>query len=334
QENEEEGLNIYQMLQALSRFIPMMPAIPNLGTVLSRQKGNHLQTKANVQKQFTSDVRYIYDNFLADYAEEADREALWQQSSEKIEAVFNNFNVQRATPESLRAQNAHFRKDLREILQELLVESLSTLTGDELEDALHGHIDKERNRWRERIGDELFSEFQRTLVLSAIDREWRDYLTAADDLRREIGLESAGRQKDPKVEYKKRSYEMFADMRNNIQREIADKFFTHIRNSDNYMRQQKEAEARQEQLSRAGYQVVQNKGKNSTVRKDSVQVGRNDLCPCGSGKKYKNCHMKTDLQNGGAVVGNGVSAPEASNRPKPVQKVRSGTKPKKKRRKR
>ena len=62
------------------------------------------------------------------------------------------------------------------------------------------------------------------MLLNAIDREWRDYLTAADDLRREIGLEAVG-QRDPKVQYKIRSAQMFQDMRGNIEKDIADRFF-------------------------------------------------------------------------------------------------------------
>jgi preprotein translocase subunit SecA len=57
-----------------------------------------------------------------------------------------------------------------------------------------------------------YQNFQRLLLLDAIDREWRDYLTAVDDLRREVGLEAVG-QRDPKVQYKIRSAEMFANMR-------------------------------------------------------------------------------------------------------------------------
>ena len=334
-ENEAEGRNLYQMLQAMSRFIPLLPAIPNLGLVISRTKSNHTQARATVQAQFTSDVRHVFDNFLADYVANEDRDEIWSKASAAIDATFSGFNVERTSQEALETQNATFRQDLRQVLQDVLLDCLSALDGDELEGALRGYVTNERQRWNDRLGDETFNEFQRTLMLSAIDREWRDYLTAADDLRREIGLESAGRQKDPKVEYKKRSYEMFADMRNNIQREIADKYFIHIQRSEEYMRRQKEAQARQEQLTRSGYQVVQTKGKNAQLRKSELTVGRNDACPCGSGKKYKNCHMKSDMQ---AQAGGGVIAPPkngASPKKKTVSRSSSsGTKPKKKRKRR
>ena len=134
----------------------------------------------------------------------------------------------------------------------------------------------------------------RILLLSAIDREWRDYLTAADDLRREIGLESATRQRDPKMEYKTRSYEMFTDMRNNIQRDIADRFFRQIKGHEDFIRKQEAQAAAQTRLSQAGYQVVQKQqGRGVELRREMPKVGRNDLCPCGSGKKYKQCHGRT-----------------------------------------
>jgi preprotein translocase subunit SecA len=87
-----------------------------------------------------------------------------------------------------------------------------------------------------------------------------------DDLRREIGLEAVA-QRDPKVQYKRRSYEMFADMRRNIQRDIADRFFRQLAAHQDFVRRQQADVQYQLKASDAGYQVVQ---------RDS-----------GRGKKYK-----------------------------------------------
>jgi preprotein translocase subunit SecA len=160
--------------------------------------------------------------------------------------------------------------------------------------ALNDYVDQQRDIWRQQIGDDEFENFERLLLLDAIDREWRDYLVAMDDLRREIGLEAIG-QRDPKVEYKRRSYQMFADMRNNIDRTVVDNYFRRIACHQAYIQQQEAAAAYQTQLSEAGYQVVQrDKGKGVELRRDAPKVGRNDPCPCGSGKKYKHCHMRQD----------------------------------------
>jgi preprotein translocase subunit SecA len=96
---------------------------------------------------------------------------------------------------------------------------------------------------------------------------------------------------------------MFADMRNNIDEDIANRFFREIAGHQQFVQQQEQAAARQEQMSQAGYQVVDRKGgKGRELRRDIPKVGRNDLCPCGSGKKYKNCHMRQE--NAPAATGN------------------------------
>jgi preprotein translocase subunit SecA len=152
------------------------------------------------------------------------------------------------------------------------------------------------------------------LLLDAIDREWRDYLTAMDDLRREIGLEAVG-QRDPKVQYKIRSAEMFADMRHNIEKNVVNRFFHQIATHQAFIQQQEADVAYQLQAREAGYQVVQReKGKGVELRRDMPKVGRNDLCPCGSGKKYKNCHMRQDRAVAGKAAngqGQGTTRPVA-----------------------
>jgi preprotein translocase subunit SecA len=88
---------------------------------------------------------------------------------------------------------------------------------------------------------------------------------------------------------------MFADMRNNIDQAVVDGYFKQIASHENYIARQEAAIAYREQLSQAGYQVVKKaKGKGVELRRDMAKVGRNDPCPCGSGKKYKQCHLRTD----------------------------------------
>ncbi len=185
-------------------------------------------------------------------------------------------------------------------------------------EALEGYIDKQQAKWRTFIGEEEYRNYERLLLLQAIDREWRDYLTAMDDLRREIGLQAFG-QRDPKIEYKKRSFEMYGDMRRNIDRDIADRFFRDISGHQAFVKQQQQDVAYKVQTQDAGYQTVKReKGKGTELRKDAPDVGRNDPCPCGSGKKYKNCHGRPQV--GVAAGGNG--APAAQQQP-----ARNGKKP-------
>jgi preprotein translocase subunit SecA len=168
---------------------------------------------------------------------------------------------------------------------------------------------KEQEKWRQQVGPDEYQNFQRLLLIDAMDREWRDYLTAMDDLRREIGLAAIG-QRDPKVEYKRRSFEMFADMRNNISRDIVNRFFRQVAGHQAFIQQQEAAVAYQLQAQDAGYQVVRRKeGRGTELRRDMPKVGRNEPCPCGSGKKYKQCHgRQAGLSAAGSSNGHKVPA--------------------------
>ena len=171
--------------------------------------------------------------------------------------------------------------------------------------ALEAYINRQQEKWQQHIGFEEYENFQRLLLLDSIDREWRDYLTAMDDLRREIGLEAVG-QRDPKVQYKIRSAQMFQDMRNNINKNIVERFFHQVAHHQRFVQQQQAEVAYHEQARDAGFQVVKRKGKGVELRRDMPKVGRNDPCPCGSGKKYKHCHMKEDMaRNNTASNGQG-----------------------------
>jgi preprotein translocase subunit SecA len=288
-DNEERGHNLYQLLQAMSRFLPLMPPVPNLGSLALRRSGQ-LQARENARLDFVKQVETLFEEFLADYIEEDEREEIWETAVSEVNEAFAQFNIQSLSLKTAAAQQKRFQRTVNDLLRELLLDSLSALNGEQLIEALTEYVQKQRNKWRERIGAEEFHAFQRLLLLSAIDREWRDYLTAMDDLRREIGLEAVA-QRDPKVQYKRRSYEMFADMRRNIQRDIADRFFRQLVSHQDFVQRQQAEVQYQLKASDAGYQVVQrDSGRGVELRRDAPKVGRNDPCPCGSGKKYKQCH--------------------------------------------
>lgn len=289
--NEQEGRNLLQLLQAMKQFVPIIPAVPPLANYLIGRRTGHLQTRATVEKDFIQRLQELYDGLLSAHIQPEKREAIWQAAVADIEKAFADFNVQRVTQEALKGQQLIFQERINTAVQDLLLESLASLSSDQLVEALNEHVTKQREIWRKRMGTDTYEEFKRKMLLQAIDNEWRDYLTAADDLRREIGLESAGRQRDPKVEYKVRSFAMFSDMRNNIEKDIANRFFQTIANHERYIREQAEKARQQAKMTQAGYQVVQRQqGKGTELRRDVPKVGRNDLCPCGSGQKYKNCH--------------------------------------------
>ncbi len=293
-ENLEEGINLYQFLQAAGRFIPLLPPVPNLGVILIRRPSGQLKMRENVRRQFVKDVEYVFDAFLAEQIGDEEGESIWQGTVESINDAFDHFNVEGLSKQAIIKQQLGFRQIIDIILRDLLLESLSALENDELALALSNYVENQQKIWREKIGEDEFRSFQRLLLLDAIDREWRDYLVAMDDLRREIGLEAIA-QRDPKIEYKRRSYQMFADMRSNIDQAVVENYFQRISSHQAYIKQQEATVAYREQLSQAGYQVVKrDKGRGVELRRDTPKVGRNDPCPCGSGKKYKHCHLRQD----------------------------------------
>jgi preprotein translocase subunit SecA len=292
-ENEEAGENLYQLLRAMGRFLPILPGIPNLGELGSRRSGQ-MQAKDSLRRDYISQVDELYNSFLASQIPEAERQAIWQRAEAEFEQAFAEFRLDGLSVKAAQAQQVRFRERVDLAWRDLLLESLSSLDGTQLITALNSHVANEQEKWRTRIGEEEYRRFQRLLLLSAIDNEWRDYLTAMDDLRREIGLAALG-QRDPKIEYKKRSYEMFQNMRENIQKAVAARFFVQIGNHLAFIQQQRAEVAYKLQAQSAGYEVVQHgDGKSKGVKRAVAKVGRNDPCPCGSGKKYKQCHGRAD----------------------------------------
>jgi hypothetical protein len=316
-ENEAEGRNLYQLVQAMGRFLPLLPPVPNLAVLASR-RGGQLQARENIRRDYLKQVELLYNEFLAEQVGQTEKKQIWQDTEKGLDKAFSLFNVDGLSVKNAKSRNLRFRVAADEILRDMLFNSLSALSSDHLVTALDGYVTTQQEKWRQHIGEEEYQNFQRLLLLSAIDREWRDYLTAMDDLRREIGL-AAVAQRDPKIEYKKRSYEMFADMRRNIDQDVVDRFFRQVASHQAFIQQQQQQVAYNLQAQDAGYQVVKReKGKGVELRRDAPKVGRNDPCPCGSGKKFKNCHGRA----GGASSAQQTNGQpqSAKKRPSPARK--------------
>lgn len=313
--NEERGYNLYQLLQATGRFLPVLSAVPNLASLALRRSGQ-LQARETIQHDYTKQVETFFNDFLANYIEQNERQEIWQKAAEQLDQAFSQFSIEGLSTQNADSRQEKFKQKTEEALRALLLDGLSALESDQLIKALQEYVKSQQTKWQQVIGEEEYRNFQRLLLLDAIDREWRDYLTAMDDLRREIGLEAIG-QKDPKVQYKIRSAEMFADMRQNIEKNIADRFFHQIVSHQAYIRQQQAEVAYKIQAQEAGYQVIKReKGQGVELRRDMPKVGRNDPCPCGSGKKYKHCHGQQEraVVSNKATEGNRVQQPVAGKR--------------------
>lgn len=315
-ENQDNGYNLVQLMQAMGRFLPLLPPVPNLGSLAVRRSGQ-IQAREAMRRDYIGFVQTFFNEFVAEQVEldKDERERIWQRAEEDLNQAFSQFSVEGLSVKNAPARQTRFKAKAEESLRQLLLDTLSALDGDQLVLALEAYVNRQQEKWQQHIGPEEYNNFQRLLLLDSIDREWRDYLTAMDDLRREIGLEAVG-QRDPKVQYKIRSAQMYQDMRNNINQNIVDRFFHQVAHHQKFVQQQQAEVAYHEQARDAGFQVVKRKGKGVELRRDMPKVGRNDPCPCGSGKKYKQCHMKQDLAQKSVSTNGGSSGAAAKKRSK------------------
>ncbi len=126
---------------------------------------------------------------------------------------------------------------------------------------------------------ETIREIERVILLKVIDRKWMDHIDDMDQLRQGIGLQAYG-QRDPKLEYKLAGYEMFDDMTRNIKEDTVRLLFhVHI-----------EEKVEREQVAKVTGTNKDDSVAKTPVKRVEAKVYPNDPCPCGSGKKFKNCH--------------------------------------------
>jgi preprotein translocase subunit SecA len=158
-----------------------------------------------------------------------------------------------------------------------------TLDGKEVTEKIVNDVQKLLKNKEEEYGKPLMEYVMRVVMLQSIDTHWKDHLLAMDHLKEGIGLRGYG-QKDPVREYQKEGYEMFMDMVYRIKEDILEKL--------SMVKIQREEEV-QEIRERQQQDYVMSRGdtgaKTATVKREGKKVGRNDPCPCGSGKKYKHC---------------------------------------------
>jgi preprotein translocase subunit SecA len=292
-DNQETDYNLYQLVQAMSEFIPLLPAVPNLGEIMAGRRSGQMQTREAMRRDFLDQVESIFNKLLADHLPEEKRGPIWADAATAVSQAFNQFSVEGISVRAMKGQQPRFRQQVESALRDLLADCLAAFSPDELVDVMMDYVQREVEGWRERIGEEEFQNFLRLLLLQAIDLEWREYLTAMDDLRREIGLQAIA-QRDPKIEYKRRSFEMFSDMRHNIDKNIVKDFFMQVIRHDDFVRRQLATVNYRERQSQEYQMVKRSDGRGVENRRDMPKVGRNDPCPCGSGKKYKQCHMRQD----------------------------------------
>jgi len=140
----------------------------------------------------------------------------------------------------------------------------------------------------EELGSEIMRQMEKFLMLQSIDSHWKDHLLSMDHLKEGIGLRGYG-QKDPLIEYKREGYDMFMGMILRVKEDVLEKLFR--------VQLAREEEVPEMIETKRPQRLIMSHGdaqeaKPATVHNEGEKVGRNDPCPCGSGKKYKKCHGK------------------------------------------
>jgi preprotein translocase subunit SecA len=167
-------------------------------------------------------------------------------------------------------------------------ESLRDVGRDALLEDLKAQVRDAYDRKEKELGPELMRFLEKNFMLQVIDHHWKDHLLGMDHLRDGIGLRGYG-QKDPLIEYKREGYDLFAGMMERIKSDTIERLFL-----VQAVREGERSAPPPPVLSRPQPKLTLNRGEEpvsaTTVHRTDDKVGRNDPCPCGSGKKYKKCH--------------------------------------------
>ncbi|HKL48039.1 MAG TPA: preprotein translocase subunit SecA [Desulfuromonadales bacterium] len=162
---------------------------------------------------------------------------------------------------------------------------VSSLNIEEFTTILKKQVTDRLKEKEEDFTSPVMEQMMKYLLLQSIDSQWKDHLLSIDHLKEGIGLRGYG-QRNPKQEYKREAYELFMEMMGRIREEVVQKLFrVQLARDEDVERLEEERRRKQVILNRASGDEDTKK----PVTRDQDKVGRNDPCPCGSGKKYKKC---------------------------------------------
>lgn len=179
------------------------------------------------------------------------------------------------------------------------VQASNAITDEDILEAVVGAANAHFQAKLDSVGADNFTSFERMILLQSIDTHWREHLSSLDYLRQGIHLRGYA-QKQPKQEYKREAFELFGQLLDAVKNEVTRTLMTVRIDSGDQIEQAAQAiEERAEHISNVTYSAPDESGEPQTVAADLAglqeafgQVGRNDPCPCGSGKKFKHCHGK------------------------------------------
>jgi preprotein translocase subunit SecA len=186
------------------------------------------------------------------------------------------------------------------------VQAATSITDEEVLEKVLQAANQAFEQKVQQIGPENFTQFERIVLLQSIDSHWREHLSALDYLRQGIHLRGYA-QKQPKQEYKREAFELFGQLLDSVKNEVTKLLMTvKVQSGEQLEQAAEDLETRAERIANVTYTAPTETGEVETMVDQSTarltgsagfdeqyaRVGRNDPCPCGSGKKYKQCHGK------------------------------------------
>jgi preprotein translocase subunit SecA len=176
------------------------------------------------------------------------------------------------------------------------VQSSNAITDDEILETVVAAAHAQFQAKLDQVGAVNFTPFERMVLLQSIDTHWREHLSALDYLRQGIHLRGYA-QKQPKQEYKREAFELFGQLLDSVKNEVTRTLMlVRIESGEQIEQAAHDIEERAEHINNVTYSAPDESGEPQTVSAETQKnwgvVGRNDPCPCGSGKKYKQCHGK------------------------------------------
>ena len=229
--------------------------------VIYRQRKEVLAGE-NIKETIDAILDEMVEDMVATFCPDKTPPAEWNWENLTADFV-SQFNVEAETPEPDRG-----------LTPDALVENLREQVGVRL---------AERT---ELFTPPVMEHLMKVLLLQTIDAQWKDHLLSIDHLKEGIGMRAYA-QKNPKEEYKREAYALFMEMMGRIRQEVAQKLFrVQLAREEEVAEMEAEQRRERQALARQGGPGPVAQG---PVKRDIEKVGRNDACPCGSGKKYKKC---------------------------------------------
>ena len=266
-------------------------------------------TVENAQKKVEGKNFSIRKNVLNyDDVMNTQREIIYKQRREVLDGENIKDSVLGMMDSTVEAIVSAFAEDENVNVDEALLLEIDTTLGlsketlglnegdkvkvQELTDKLIGAVHKRYEEKEAMVGSDDLREIERVITLKVVDDQWMEHIDNMDELKNGIGLRAYG-QKDPVVQYRIEGFDMFDAMVENIKIDIT-KSLLHLEKADNVQREEAaqitDASLRDTAISLVDGSITPKEGGlNKTVVNQEPKVGRNDPCPCGSGKKYKNC---------------------------------------------